>query len=167
MTHPRCNAQFFAEDLDRLPFAGKSFDLVFCDRFLSHAVDLDTVANDMLEMIKDGGSIVVFDVYSRKDGSSCSDALESWLGCRYPNVVLGESTGIFEEPGLTLSHFESMDEHLDGLIESAIWDSMLGSFLEGAVDSEPRLSQRDAFVLRRAIAEREIGYCAMLFKKDL
>ncbi|MDQ8204103.1 class I SAM-dependent methyltransferase [Pelagicoccus sp. SDUM812003] len=162
----RCNTQFFVEQPESLPFAENSFDAIYCDRFLDTVSNPRSVVRDLSGMIKPSGSILVADMYFRREPQSMDSELKRWLGGTYDRSIVSDVVLLFEEQGMSLVHFEPLDVHLSNYLESVIMGSTLQSKnpIPGAWGRG--LERETASSLLAAVDEREIGYAAMVFEAD-
>ncbi len=159
-------ALFFSESPEQLPFAERAFDLVYCDRFQDRSSDLERLSGTMVDLIKDDGSIVLSTLYQRRDVLGCRSELREWLGDSHVACLLGDVISRFEGRGMLLDHFMPLDEYLGAYIESMIWSSLLDEENEQECAWGNRLSRPSACSLLKAVDNRDIGYAALVLKKE-
>ncbi len=166
MEEDSANAVFFAECPETLPFSERTFDVVYCDRFQDTANDPEVLARSMAGLVKDDGAVVLSYLYLRRDAVDCHGELGEWLGEANRAPLLSDLVSLFEAEGMVLEHFQPMDDYLSAYVESMFWSSMLesGRSSEGAWGN--RLSRTSACSLLKAIDEREIGYAALLLRRE-
>lgn len=160
------NTQFFAERPEQLPFADRAFDAVYCDRFQDTANDVDVLADSMVNWVKEDGSIVLTALYQRRESVDCEKELCEWLGDSHGATLLGDVLSLFESRGMVLDHFESLDEYLGAYIESMIWNSLLDPDVVRDGGWGAKLSRSSACNLLKSVDNRDIGYAALVLKRE-
>ena len=97
------NVQLLVGDIVALPLKSASVDAAFANMVLHHAEDPGVMLQDMVRVVKPGGTVAIVDEVDHPYGWMREEHADVWLGFEAKKVE-----GFFREVGLTSYGYESL-----------------------------------------------------------
>jgi len=111
------NVEFRLGEIEHLPVADKSVDVVISNCVINLSPDKQQVWREISRVLKPGGRVAVSDLALLKPLSSAiAEMLEALIGCVAGAVLVSETDRIAREAGLTEIQLKPKAAYIDGMI---------------------------------------------------
>lgn len=113
------NVEFRLGEIENLPVANDSVDVVISNCVINLSIDKDAVFREAYRALRKGGRIVVSDIMADGLPSELKENMTSWAGCVGGAIPLGEYVSKIEAAGFSkVELIANADYPIDFLVDS-------------------------------------------------
>jgi len=133
------NVEFRLGEIEHLPVADKSVDVVISNCVINLSPDKSQVWREIARVLKPGGRVAVSDLALLKPlPSAIGEMMEALIGCVAGAVLVSETERMAQEAGLTEIQLKPKPAYIEGMVDwqDPLYQRIVAQLPEGAKASD-------------------------------